>query len=740
MDTIDTVDTSSLVPPAKKVAQSSRPRAWRAISSWLLTWEMYPIVAVAIFLRFCFYTSMGFGSDQAQIFSMAGNAVAHGLIPVTANLASINILNPPATIYLLMMGAVFSLNPYSGLVVTGVLNVLAVILTYAVIRRYYGRLAGSTTAVFYAMAQLPVFYSRFIWNQNLLAPFIPLFLFALLWGVVERRRGWLAPTVLLWGWMIQLHGSAVFLAIPLALACILAFKTLRWRDVFLAAGLLVLIFSPYIVWEWVTHFADVPVLLRSLGQKSKIDGTALHAYLDFLSPYPGTPIKSQVWEYKLYGLLHWVRRGMIGLVFCAFVFALLAVCQNRWKMLSFVPRGAKVQANAASRPATFEGRLKAWVTDFLSTPWRRGLLVLLAWQILPVMILSRHSLRIFDYYLLVLMPGPFILLGIFTAQLAEWLRSFRFPWPLARYAFYLLLVVLALGLSVGSVTRSLDEADGYNYHGVGGNTLHDELNALHEADRLAQAYDIHHVYIALDHYTRDPLSYLAQQMRTPYTTYEASNCLPLPGPTQGPAIMLFGPADSLNETLLTHFTSARLVSVVSRLSGPPYHLYIVQPSSSQLNGSTFTDNLALTAGQAEPFTWENPFPNPSVMTPQTPVAQSMLLTRWNLLRTASPAFGTSYTYKLRASYTGNGMDGRTSEQVCSASGFQSGEQLLVAFALPKGSTGEPVSLSISGTSWITTPYSPSVGPLHLETFLHRSTPEVPLQPSNGTISLSVSKG
>src|SRR5690348_11738887 len=228
MDTIDSVDTSSLVPPPKQSAQPSWPQAWRALFAWLLTWEIYPIVAVALFLRFCFPTNMGFGSDQAQVFSMAGNAVAHGLLPVTANLASINILNPPATIYLLMLGAVFSLNPYSGLVVVVVLNVLAVILTYAVVRRYYGRLAGTTAAVFYAVAQLTVVYSRFIWNQNLLAPFLPLFIFALLWGVVERRRGWLAPAVLLWGWMVQLHGSAVFLAIPLALTCILAFKTLRW--------------------------------------------------------------------------------------------------------------------------------------------------------------------------------------------------------------------------------------------------------------------------------------------------------------------------------------------------------------------------------------------------------------------------------------------------------------------------------------------------------------------------------
>ena len=233
------------------------------------------------------------------------------------------------------------------------------------------------------------------------------------------------------------------------------------------------------------------------------------------------------------------------------------------------------------------------------------------------------------------------------------------------------------------------------------------------------------------------MSYLTRQMRTLYTTYESPNCLPLPGPDQGPAIMLFGPADSLNETLLTHFAPARLVSEMSRLGGPPYHLYIVQPSPGRFNGPVFTDNLTLAAAQASPFTWENPFPKPYIITPQRPVAQPMLLTRWKLLHTTPPAFSTSYSYKFNARYAGKGLDGQTSVQTCSASSFQSGEQLLVAFALSEGSIGGPASLSISGTSWSTTPYSSSVGPLRLETFLHQSTPEVPLQGAGGQASLSL---
>src|SRR5258708_2758495 len=184
MDILDTIDNASL-PKVKRSASSSRSGMGHTALSWLLAWEVYPIILLA---------------------------------------------------------AVFSANPFAGVIVTGILNVLAVLFTYIVVRRYYGRFAGTVAGLFYAVAQLAVFYSGFLWNQNLLAPFVPLFLFALLWGVIERRRGWLVPAVVLWGWVVQFDGSALLLIIPLGLACILAFKTLRWRDVFLAVALLALIY------------------------------------------------------------------------------------------------------------------------------------------------------------------------------------------------------------------------------------------------------------------------------------------------------------------------------------------------------------------------------------------------------------------------------------------------------------------------------------------------------------------
>ena len=725
MDTINAVDTTSL--PHVRRPASSRSHPWRTVLSWLMAWEIYPIIFLATFLRLYQFPTSEFDADQAAIFNMARDAVTHGLIPVTANIASIRILNPPATIYLLIPGAVFSANPVSGVIVTALLNVLAVIFTYVVVRRYYGRLAGSVAGLFYAGAQLTVFYSNFLWNQNLLAPFVPLFLLAIFWGVIERRRGWLAPAVVLWGWMIQLHGSAIFLIIPLGLACLLAFKTLRWRDVFLAAALLLLIYSPYIVWEFASHFSDVSVLLKSAGEPSMIDTTALHSYLDFLSPYPGRPTNPASLQYQFYAVMHWGYRGMLLLTACAFGLAALALVQTEWRLLSFIPRGERppaLPAPSAARATTPWGRLRAWCAEFVATPWRCGLLVILAWQILPVLWLFHHSLPIFDYYLLSLMPGPFILLGIFSAQVVEWLRALRFPWPFARFAFYLLLLTLVSTLTLGAVTRTLDRTNGYNDPGDTYYTISDTQNAVQEADHLAQVYHVQHVYIALDSFTRDALVYLSEQMKTPHTTYEGtSHCVPLPGATQGQALMLFGPADGSAETLVTHLTSARLVGQVTRPGGPPFHLYLVQPVSASLSGTSFLNNLALAASQ--------------VQAPASGSTSAVLITRWTVLRSAPPADGTTYTYRLHADFQGSSAG---SEDTCTLSSLQPGEQLLTVISLPDARLTASTAFSLSAITWTTTPYNPVYGPFHLETFIRQSTPGTSLSVSGGGTRITVHPG
>src|SRR6266516_4100464 len=187
---------------------SRRSNILEKICSWLSTWEIYPIVLLAAFLRFYQINTTEFDEDQAMVFRMAHDAIYHELIPATSNIASIRIVNPPAVIYLFMLPAAFSANPIWGVLFVGVFNVIAVLLTYIFVRRYYGRLAAIIASLLYATALNTLFYI--------------LFIFALFWGVVDRRKGWLFPALLLLGILVQLHETTIILAVLLLVALLLA--------------------------------------------------------------------------------------------------------------------------------------------------------------------------------------------------------------------------------------------------------------------------------------------------------------------------------------------------------------------------------------------------------------------------------------------------------------------------------------------------------------------------------------
>lgn len=70
------------------------------------------------------------------------------------NIASIGIFSPPAIIYALMVPAAFSANPMWGAVLTALLGIASVLLTYFLTRQYYGRLAAILASFLYATASI----------------------------------------------------------------------------------------------------------------------------------------------------------------------------------------------------------------------------------------------------------------------------------------------------------------------------------------------------------------------------------------------------------------------------------------------------------------------------------------------------------------------------------------------------------------------------------------------------------
>ncbi|GAC1398237.1 MAG: hypothetical protein NVS4B12_00430 [Ktedonobacteraceae bacterium] len=685
--------------------------------SWLSNWEIYLIVAVAGFLRLYRIDTTEFDDDQAAVFRMAHDAVSHGFLVATSNIASIHIYNPPAIIYFFMVPAAFSANPLWGAVMIGVLMTLSVLLTYILVRRYYGRSAATIAALLYAVAARPIFYSRFIWNQNLLPILTLLFLFTLFWGVVERKKGWLAPAIFLLGILVQLHASGIMMVFPFAAALLLAPKTLRWRDLALGCIALFVSYFPYLLWEVTTNFVDVHTLLTVTKQPVFVDDRAWNFYQLFLSPYDYDNLPDK--HTLLGGLvpaLAWTREVMTLFVIGGVSVALISLFQSR--------------SNTVSLPKHNEDKKNAWaflrnaLIQFRSSPYKCGLTLLLVWQIVPILVLIRHSIGLYAHYMIILMPGPFILIGLFLATVSKWTRRQPLWTTIIRYTLYILTGMLIIAQCVGSTAGMLDTVRGNFNDTVLSHPYYSDLHslqaALQQADQVAQQHHFKRVYVSSDEATQAALRYLSQQMHTPTTVFDSSSCAVLPSIANGPAVMLIGPYSTFIDALIQHFTQTTLVATPRRLSGAPFKLYIVQPMKERTaSEARFGSDLQLLNTAARPFNFNG---------------GSWLVTQWRLLRSAQPSYQKVYWYNV-AQFENTTATKAETRSLCGFTAMQAGDQLLVPLRSGSGKNSQPLSVKVQ--SFTINPYTLTYGPISFETYRDISSPWQLLKTSAGKDTLTV---
>ncbi len=709
---------SSMTPVERNTSAPAEGQASsraQVLRSWLLSWELYLLIAVAGWLRLYGIQATEFDDDQAAVFRMAYNAASHGHLVATSNIASIHIYNPPAIIYFFMLPAAFSANPLWGAVMVGVLMTLSVLLTYIFMRRYYGRIAATISALLYAVAARPIFYSRFIWNQNLLPILTILFLFALFWGVVERKKGWLAPAIFLLGILVQLHASGIMMAFPLGVALLLSPRTLRWRDLLLGCIALFISYFPYLLWELSTNFIDVRTLFAVTKQPVFIDDKAWNFYRLFLSPYDydNVPDKHTLLG-SLVPLLSWTRGTMTVLVIGGALTSLIAASWSR------AMKSSAEQQN--TKPIVWH-RIRDSLRQLRVNSYRCGLLVLLVWQIVPILLLTRHSIGLYAHYIIILMPGPFILVGLFVMKSDEWLRRRQLWATILRSSLFVLTGLLIVAQFAGSTASVLDTVRGNFNDRVLSHPYYNDLdslqNALNQADQVAQHYHYTHVYVSSDTATQAALRYLSQQMHTPTTVFDAARCAVVPSSANGPAVMLIGPYSPFTEALVQHFTSAQLVATPKRLSGSPFKLYIVQPLARETGGTSFSSDLQLLGSFAHPFTFNGHF---------------WTVTQWRFLRSAQPSYQKVYWYNV-AQFPNTTTMQPEAQSLCGFTAMQAGDTLLASVE-QVGTQKQPLNMRVQ--VFTDTPYTLTYGPIALDTYKEIPSRRHFLKTMNGKDMLTLS--
>ena len=534
------------------------------------------MVVLASVLRLSGLNQTTFLGDQAGMYALGLSAVAHHALPVTGISSSINTLNMPASIFLLLPFILLG-SPYWGTFFTALVNIGAVLLLYSLANLYVGRRAALVAGFLYATAPWAVFFSRFIWQQNLLAPVVLLLVWVVCRGVINGKTGWLGWSVLLWGIALQLHPSAAPLLTLIVFGCLMTWRTIRRRDLVYAGLALTVLFLPTLAWEVVSKGSDIITYLDFAGQRASYSTEVFQVLYYVLTPPRLNYFGSATLYARLYPSFGWIT-NVLGALYAASVIWLvvsLALFGRRLLRTSGLNplqalrnpgesfrafRSLQALQRLHHQASTLPDHHSA-TTDSSSRHSARSvdvrfLVIVLLWQVSPIVTMLKLPKAIEEHYLLVIMPALFLMIGIFFA----WLEEYCLPWAISRIrrlfsqfppismsevgkAFLVILAVLTASQAFASVAliSTLQESAytgplrfTYTRYGFPLEVQQDALATAYTTAKVNHA----RLYVATPGWQQESLGYLASESGTGANVYDAESCLTMPAAGSAPAVVL----------------------------------------------------------------------------------------------------------------------------------------------------------------------------------------------------------
>jgi hypothetical protein len=555
-------------------------------------------LVVGAVLRLLWLGDTSFLGDQAQLLSLGRSAADQRAFILTGIPSSIGSLNLPASTWLYAPFALLG-GPLGATILTALANILAIALLYAIAARYLSRRAGFAAALLYATASGPIHYARFIWQQNLLAPVVLLLFWTILLAVVERRRGWLGWSVLLWGMATALHPTAAPLLGLIIVALAFTWRDLRRRDLAWAAAALVALFGPTLLWEALSHGYDLVGAQHFSQGHTVFDTWALTYLLQLMQP-------AAAQAYGASSAYVAVGRGVVPLG--AIVAALLIAAQV-WLVASLAAPWLKRTGAGWVAPAR---------VALADAHWRVALLLGL-WEALPLAFMLRHSRPVEPHYLLVLLPAVYLTIGAALTWASVWLprtQALRLlPQMQTRRLGLIALVALVTLVGSVSVTQTIGvvgelatihsgKFDALTLPLHYGTPLSSEQAALAALQTLARERRAN-VAIAATRVQQEPLGYLNATNSTSRaaTDYISEGCLALPAASaQAPLVTLAVPGSTAAQSL-PHIQGARPIGSIEVQGGSPYLLYAIAPGASGIGETAIATPASAGAPQPAAYTY-----------------------------------------------------------------------------------------------------------------------------------------
>ncbi len=661
------------------------------LPKWLSHWELWLALLLGGWLRLFALDRTPWLDDQTQLLDMARTAILRGMIPVTGIPSSVGFLNSPISIYLLLPIAAFTSNPLPQTIALALWNVVGVAICYVAALRGFGRRVAAWSALFFAVCPASVWYSRFLWQQNFIAPLLGLWALTLFAAVKTSGRRWFVAHALLLVVCILLHPTVAYLIPVTLIALWLSPHRPRLREYALAAVGALLLLAPTLLWELQSGWSDVLVLATSAQRSSRYDGEVAVALFNVL----GAPTPQTLGAGTLFNRLMPFFNVLTTLMVALLVVGWVRLTWRLWRGL----RGA--WRPAPLRTATWRDRV-AWLgaitSDIRSDETWRLSFVLWLWVTIPPVAMIRHSITIFAHYLIVLYPGIFIVIGLGAAWIVSWARnamrsvqiSQQRPVMLARVGLraapIALLIALLGGLTLQSTLHttsvtppqySVTEGYGYPLNTMLGAV--DALNALQRSEGIA-IVDIIDIIGA----TPPPGFYndLATLLRDERSTRSMmdSACLRLPG--TGESLIVAEKATVPAAQLLASLPNATKIGALPLREGVPAAVYRVKPLSGALPGETSAGGVTF-GGTDQPALRLEGFQR---------VAPNLVRLRWTVL-TSNVSARPLLTYHVQAAIGAPNGSGAQKGVSCGAVRWAAGDTLVTWVPVQTGDATPPLQVT-----------------------------------------------
>ena len=287
-------------------------------------------------------------------------------------------------------------DPSGPSIMVALFGVATVFLVYKLGKEFFGVGAGIIASLLYAISPIAIIYSRSSWNPNIVPFFSIATLYLLYKGVQKKKFLFLLLSGICFGILLQLHYLATFIGMVMFLYVLttsflgdsqsFVSKVKLWvlSSLSVFAGF-VMGFSPFILFEIRHNFLSTSKIFNFIvnSEETGVGATFVsqtwHVFLRMFGGLTsGYPVPGYYNLYSKEVLAAWI-------IFAAAVGAISTVF-------------------------------------FLFTLYKKGLfrkdsLLLLLWLFIPVILFGFYKKEIYDYYLGIVFPLPFLMVGNFISNL-----------------------------------------------------------------------------------------------------------------------------------------------------------------------------------------------------------------------------------------------------------------------------------------------------------------------------------